>query len=126
MLFFSLLILLQVKHWLFDFVLQTAQEIQWKGVYLDWRGMTHSFKHGLGTGLVMLVSGVPVTWVVGLALIDCVAHYHIDWLKMNYGNQNSATAEFWNHLGLDQMAHQLTYVAMIAILTFLSGFVVCQ
>jgi hypothetical protein len=29
---------------------------------------------------------------------------------MNYGNRDITTKAFWNHLGLDQMAHQLVYI----------------
>jgi hypothetical protein len=50
--------------------------------------------------------------------LDFLAHYHIDWTKMNYGNRDIRTPQFWNHLGLDQMAHQICYI-FIAGLTVL-------
>ena len=37
---------------------------------------------------------------------------------MNYGNRDIRTRQFWNHLGLDQMAHQIVYI-IIAGLTVL-------
>ena len=52
-----------------------------------------------------------------LAFFDFVTHYHIDWLKMNYGNRDITTPAFWNHLGLDQMIHQLTYILIAYMMT---------
>jgi hypothetical protein len=111
---FYILALLQIKHWLVDFVLQTDEEIRWKGQYFDWRGAKHSVKHGATTGLVLLIMSIDLTWAVWLSLLDFVAHYHIDWIKMNWGNQDIRTPQFWQHLGLDQMAHQLTYIGIVA------------
>ena len=107
-----LLVLLQIKHWFIDFVNQSNIEVASKGIYGDFNGIMHSAKHGMGTLLCILaVVGLPyMFFAVVLALIDFVFHYHIDWLKMNYGNRDITTPAFWNHLGLDQMAHQITYI----------------
>ena len=113
---FYILVLLQIKHWLIDFVLQTDEEIRWKGQYLDRRGVKHSVKHGLATGLVLTFFSIDLTWVVWLSLLDFAAHYHIDWIKMNWGNQDIRTPQFWHHLGLDQLAHHLTYIGIVAII----------
>ena len=112
------LFFLQVKHYLVDFVLQTDEEIQHKGIYLDWKGLQHSVKHGVGTFLVLwTVTGWEnIEFAVILGFLDLVLHYDIDWIKANYGNTNQNTKEFWNHLGLDQLAHQLVYIA-IGVLT---------
>ena len=49
-----------------------------------------------------------------------VIHYHVDWLKMNinkkYGWKADQHPEFWVLLGLDQLAHYLTYVLLIWII----------
>jgi hypothetical protein len=115
-----LLVLLQIKHWYIDFVNQTNVEVASKGIYGDSEGVNHSVKHGIGTMLaIVLVVGTPyIAYAAILALLDSILHYHIDWLKMNYGNRDISTPAFWNHLGLDQMAHQLTYllVAYIVII----------
>ena len=57
-------------------------------------------------------------FIISLSLLDFIAHYHIDWCKMNYGNRDITTPAFWNHLGLDQMAHQVTYL-LIAYLVII-------
>jgi hypothetical protein len=109
------LALLQVKHWYVDFVNQSDDEVAHKGTYLDWRGLTHSLKHGLGTFLICLLVATPEL-ALAVGALDFVLHYHIDWAKMNWGNRDITTKAFWRHLGLDQMAHQLSYLLIIFIL----------
>jgi hypothetical protein len=104
-----ILILLQIKHWYVDFVNQSDEEVKHKGTYLDLRGIGHSFKHGLTTAAILGFFIVPV-WAIIMGILDFVLHYHIDWIKMNYGNPDITTKTFWNHLGADQMAHQLVYI----------------
>lgn len=107
-----ILVLLQIKHWYVDFVNQTNVEVASKGIYGDGPGINHSAKQAIGTLLaIVLVVGTPyIAYAAVLAFVDFVLHYHIDWIKMNYGNRDIRTPAFWNHLGLDQMAHQLTYI----------------
>ena len=114
------LILLQIKHWYIDFVNQTEEEIKHKGIYLDWIGIKHSIKHGVSTFVILWVvlGWIETELAFALATVDFLLHYHIDWFKMNYGNRDIRTPQFWNHLGLDQMAHQIVYI-IIAGLTVL-------
>ena len=114
------LILLQIKHWYIDFVDQTEEEIQHKGIYLDWIGIKHSAKHGVSTFVILwaILGWTETDVAFALATVDFLLHYHIDWFKMNYGNRDIQTPQFWNHLGLDQMAHQIVYI-IIAGLTVL-------
>lgn len=113
---FAILVMLQIKHWLFDFVYQTDQEILYKGTYGDWRGIMHSAKHGFATVCVLIMCMVDLQWAYVIGAIEFVLHYHIDWLKMNWGCGNMKDPKFWNHLGLDQMAHQLCYVFYVWII----------
>lgn len=110
-----ILVLLQVKHWYIDFVDQSMEEVHGKGIYGNWLGIRHSLKQGLGTFLVFFLITMPDVAVI-VGLLDFVLHYHIDWCKMNFGNRDIQTPQFWNHLGLDQMAHQLCYISFIYIL----------
>lgn len=110
-----ILVLLQIKHWYIDFVNQSTEEINHKGIYWHWSGMKHSVKHGIGTAVILLPA-VPVEWALVLGILDLVIHYNIDWFKMNKGNKDVTSSQFWNHLGLDQMAHQLTYLFIVAII----------
>lgn len=108
------LLLLQVKHFLVDYLLQTEEQIRTKGTYLDLTGMSHSFYHGLFTSVVFFpFTNVSFAFMVGL--LDFVIHYHIDYVKTKYGSKDITTKAFWNHMGYDQMAHQFTYVLFIAM-----------
>ena len=110
---FILLALLAVKHTLVDFYLQTQEQIEHKGVYGDWRGLTHSLEHGLGTLVVFAIMGVDLETTVILALVDLVTHYHVDWVKMRWGTRDMYTKRFWTEFGLDQLAHALTYIELV-------------
>ena len=106
------LVLLQIKHWYIDFVNQSNEEVASKGIYGDRQGIMHSAKHGLGTilAITLVVTPAYIFFAFVCGVIDFLVHYHVDWAKMNYGNRDITTPQFWNHLGLDQMAHQLTYI----------------
>ena len=109
-----ILVLLQIKHWYIDFVNQTDAEVASKGIYGDWPGIQHSGKHGLATMLIFIpFVGLQVAFILGM--VDFVIHYNTDWAKMHYGNRDIKTKAFWAQLGLDQMVHQLTYLALIAL-----------
>jgi hypothetical protein len=110
-----ILVLLQIKHWYIDFVNQTDEEINNKGIYLDVVGMLHSLKHGALTTLILAIFVSPM-FALQLGAIDFILHYHIDYLKMRFGNRDITTKTFWVHLGTDQLAHQLTYLLLIVII----------
>ena len=109
-----LLVLLQIKHWYVDFVNQNDSEIKSKGIYGDRLGLNHSFKHGMGTTLCVVLATnlwyIPFAIIMGV--IDSIVHYHIDWVKSNYGRKDITQKVFWIDIGLDQMAHQLTYIGI--------------
>ena len=113
----TLAVLLQIKHWYIDFANQTKEEIANKGIYGNMIGMTHSIKHGIGTLLCILsITGQGYfLYAFILALIDFAFHYHIDYVKMKYGNRDNTTSVYWNHFGLDQMCRQLTYLFILTM-----------
>lgn len=115
------LIALQIKHWLIDFVFQNEAMISSKGTYGSLNSVKHSAQHALGTVLAMAplsilegLLGYSCLWLWWVAVIDFVVHYHVDYFKVKYGNCDCRTKAFWNHLGLDQMVHQFTYLAIVA------------
>lgn len=114
-----LLALLQAKHWYVDFVDQSLIEIKHKGTYGHWRGIMHSLKHSIGTMLCVGCVLGPFYWPLSvmLGVLDGVVHYHVDWIKMNCAARGYEDSGFWAHFGLDQMAHQLTYLFLAAIIT---------
>jgi len=113
---FILLGLLFVKHWYIDFVNQSMEEVQGKGIYGNAHGIMHSIKHGLGTLLIFWAFTGEFEYSVIIGLIDFALHYHIDWAKININKKFNYTTEnpkFWMWLGLDQLLHSLTYLMLV-------------
>lgn len=113
---FILLGLLFVKHWLIDFVNQSAEEVTGKGTYGQAHGVMHSLKHGVATFLIFLVITWQFEFCVIIGFVDFVLHYHIDWAKSNINRRWNYTVEnpkFWAWLGADQLAHALTYLGLV-------------
>lgn len=108
------LVLLQFKHWVADFVLQSNRMIAEKGIYGAKFGIYHSMIHALGTFLAFLWIH-PATAIIA-AIIDFVLHYHIDWAKININKRYNYTPndpKFWYWLGADQLLHQYTYLILL-------------
>lgn len=114
-----ILILLQIKHFIVDFPLQKPYQWMNKGTYGHPGGIVHSGLHGVFTLTILCFFTEPILAIV-LALADSLIHYHIDWLKMNINRKAGWKAdkheEFWTLLGLDQLLHQLTYLAIVIVL----------
>ena len=112
--------LLSIKHWYADFVMQTYAQTVDKGRWGSWCGITHSLDHMMATALVLCVASIliPIDPVIAgsLIVIEGIVHYHIDWVKVRYGSKDMTKPVYWNHFGLDQLAHQITYIAMAAVL----------
>ena len=109
--------LLQVKHFVADFVLQTNQMVVEKGIYGARYGIYHSLIQSAGTFLAFAWMH-PLLGII-TAFVDFMAHYHIDWAKMNLnaklGWAPNTHEQFWWLLGLDQFLHALTYILLVAL-----------
>jgi hypothetical protein len=105
-----------IKHFIVDFPLQGPYQWMNKGTYGHPGGLLHAGLHGFWT-LAILSVVVVLPFAAMLALFDAVVHYHIDWAKMNinkkYGWMPDKHPEFWVLLGLDQLLHSLTYIAIL-------------
>lgn len=113
---FEALFLLFVKHFVCDFPLQTSPWMyRNKGIYLHPGGIAHSAVHALGTWLVLVFFIGAQAWLY--ALLDFVVHYHIDWAKLQlnkrFGLRPDNSNWFWILLGLDQLAHHITYFVIV-------------
>lgn len=111
--FEAVLTFLLIKHYLFDFVFQTDRMVSDKGKYGQPWGLAHSLLHGLGTFIVLMIYGIKLALI--LTVIETVLHYHIDWIKSRWGSKDMKKPAYWNHFGLDQLAHGLTYVAIAGV-----------
>ena len=112
--------ILTAKHTLADFFLQSPYQYMNKGVYGHPGGLIHAAIHAALTTLVYLAL-TPPTLLLALLIpaAEFIVHYHIDWAKERIGKLGRWTTEdpeFWRALGVDQLAHNLTYVLIIAVL----------
>lgn len=111
-----LLTLLFVKHFIIDFPLQKPYQLQNKGTYGHPGGLLHSGLHAGGT-LFVLAFFISFPLAVLLGFLDGIIHYHVDWAKMDLNKKlgyGPTTHEgFWTLLGLDQLAHALTYIGIV-------------
>lgn len=116
----ALLILLQIKHYYADFVIQTYMQTVKKGVWLNPVGISHSIDHVWGTLTALLIFNLIVPVSAGLILligvVEGIIHYIIDFVKVRYGIKDLTKPLFWNQFGMDQLAHQITYLIIACIL----------
>ena len=112
-----LLLLLQVKHCYADFVLQTYMQTIKKGVWLDPIGISHTTEHMICSAVSLLLFSffVPlnVFVIIFLVLAEGLIHYLVDYTKVKYGSKDQTKPIFWTQFGLDQLAHQVTYLWMV-------------
>lgn len=114
------LVLFQVKHFICDGPLQTSAMVRDKGHYGRWLGFLHAGIHGTGALVALVVFGLPLKLGLGLALLDFVVHYHVDFSKeqiVRRAGWTTSVPQFWWALSADQMMHQLTYL-LLAYLVF--------
>ncbi len=114
------LVLLQVKHFLFDFVFQTPYQFRNKGIYGHPGGLLHAGLHAFGSlPALFVLQGANTALLAGIVAAEFVVHYHVDWLKERVTRTHGWTSEdagFWFALGADQLAHHLTYTAILVVL----------
>lgn len=109
-----ILSLLMIKHYYVDFVHQTVDHVTNKGIYGHPKGLEHSAWHGFFTVVIFCI-WFPFSGALFVGLVDFFLHYHIDYFKMKYGEKDSTTKQYWKHFGLDQLAHNLTYIFLIIL-----------
>jgi len=114
----ALLLVMALKHYLADFVLQTNWIARGKERPEDWMGplALHVLIHAAFT-LVIALAVAPRLW--WLALVDLVVHAAIDRGKSLISLRtgwDAAKAQFWWLLGFDQFLHQATNIFLAAAL----------
>jgi hypothetical protein len=115
-----LMFLLTIKHFIFDFVFQPPYMWQNKGTYGHPGGIFHAYAHALATfWILILAASVAGPTALALAIGEFMIHYHMDWFKMWYNKKKgwgpTTHNEFWIFLGVDQLVHYLTYIAICAL-----------
>jgi len=119
-----LLILLHVKHFLADFPLQTPYMLGKGKSGTDWilPLIAHCLVHASLSALIIGIYRPEMIWIVS---IEFLAHFIIDRLKVLYklpvGQwpaevRGQYLAKYYTAFGIDQLAHQLTYVLMVYLI----------
>jgi hypothetical protein len=112
-----LFLLLQVKHCYADFVLQTYMQTVKKGVWLDPIGISHTTDHIYCSLIALLIFSffypVGAFTIISVTLVEGIIHYLVDYTKVKFGSKDNTKPIFWTQFGLDQLAHQLTYLWMV-------------
>lgn len=120
----AVLLILQIKHFIADFVVQTPYQFLNKGRYGHPGGIIHAGIHAIGSTAAFFV--ITPSLRLGLAIVACefVAHYHIDWLKertVRVTQWQFPQSEFWWTFGADQALHQFTYLVIAGVLAWGAG-----
>ena len=115
-----LLLALQIKHFIWDFYYQPPYMWQNKGTFGHPGGILHSGLHAITTFYLLFTFPVTAELAALIAAGEFIVHYLTDYAKMNInrikGWACNTHNEFWQLTGLDQLFHQLTYVAILAII----------
>jgi hypothetical protein len=110
-----LLVLLQIKHVIADYVLQGRYILDNRHKWGHPGGLLHVAIHAVGSLFALVAVGTTATLTLLMLLAEAVVHYHIDWAKDGLNRRLGATPDrraFWVLAGTDQGLHQLTYVGM--------------
>jgi hypothetical protein len=118
-----LLILLQVKHFVCDWLYQPPYMYLNKGTFGHPGGLIHALWQGVGTAICLAFMPWGWPWqdvlylIIQFAAGELFIHYMVDYGKMNLNRimkWGPTTSEwFWRLTGFDQLLHQLTYVLVI-------------
>ena len=116
-------LILLIKHLVFDFFLQTAYQYKNKGIYGHPGGILHAGLHAFGTSFLFLYVYPGAALAAQILVGEFIVHYHIDWTKEQVVKRMRLTTEdaaFWWALGVDQFLHGATYIviAWIALSQF--------
>lgn len=110
------LLLLQVKHMFADFFLQTPAMLADRSRLWHSGRLAHVTIHA-GLSLVIFVfGGAPLIFALLVCLAELITHYLIDLSKGLHSDKTGDgpdTSGYWRAFGMDQLAHQITYVAMV-------------
>lgn len=108
------LVLLNIKHFIADYLLQADYMLEQKGIYGALGGLHHSAIHGVGTFFSLIFLYPAFAFLA--AIFDFLVHYHIDWAKVNITKKIGIIAQdyrFWALFGADQFWHNITYIVII-------------
>jgi hypothetical protein len=111
----SFAVLLNLKHLIAEYILQTPHIAESKMRYGSLNSFIHILHHAFGTLVVGLLLDFELVLILGLVLLEAILHYHIDWLHMRFGAQSYKDKKYWQWLGIEQFLHQQTIILMVIL-----------
>ena len=114
--FFVLIIGLELKHFVADYLLQPGWILVGKGDFRKPGGYAHSGIHAAFSAIVLAIAGTPPIPLLAIIAVEFVIHYLLDYAKIQYSksvHMDTQASRYWALFGLDQTAHQMTYIAMV-------------
>ena len=110
---------LQIKHFIADYTLQWPAMIAQKSHLNKPGGYIHAGIHIILTLPVLLICGLSLLLILLILVAEFVIHYATDYSKGRYDCRHKLdmyTRKFWVVHGADQLVHQFTYAAIVAII----------
>lgn len=114
---------LEVKHFLGDYVLQFERILKDKRSLTKPGGYIHAAIHAVGTILVFMILSVPTGIIMSLVALEFVVHFLLDFTKARLDTNISSIERpraFWALNGLDQMFHHASYLLLAYLVARLS------
>ena len=99
-----------------DYFLQTQRMLSDRAEYVHVGRVQHVIIHAIGSAIAFALLLTNPVFILVTVVIEAVVHYHIDWAKDNLNQKWDLTPDqsgYWSLTGLDQLLHQLTYIAMV-------------
>jgi len=112
------LLAFQIKHYIFDYLLQTPYQFKHKGTYGHPGGIIHAGLHAIGSIPALLILATPLALLFWVIVGEFVVHYHMDWTKeqiTHHYDLKIPQPAFWAVFGADQLVHEITYIVMVWI-----------
>lgn len=120
--FFVLMVLLTIKHFVADYPAQTQYMLR-KGSPTGWVVplAAHCAVHMVLTSVAVAIVSGNISLAVGMGILDFVVHFAVDTVKARLWKYPFPTKAFWVTLGADQAMHHLTYafIALLVVSRFL-------
>lgn len=112
----ALLVCLQVKHFAADYLLQSVWMIRGKGSLFHPGGYVHALIHAALSAALLQMFGLDAAWIAAIFVGELALHYAIDFTKAHINDGGAGGPRpryFWAMHGADQLAHHLTYAAIL-------------
>lgn len=118
--YLTLLLFLNIKHFIADFILQNEKIALNKGKNLYYL-ILHSFHHACLTLIILIFFKFHFFLSLLIAISEIFSHSFFDFLKANenlFGRYKYPSKLYFVFFGLDQLFHYINYLLIIVFLVF--------